>query len=339
MSGSSSRRKRKAQIRRRQIWFTIVVAFLLAFLIWYLVGYLPARDSSQESVIEESSAVEPEESSAVDSVAEETSSAVEESVGGDESSDLDESMLEESSIDESVAESSSTAEESSQSESSLPEESSGAEESSPEKEVDEILGMEYVTVDPDATDWNLLLVNKTHRLAENLEMETKQIFSEEVDARIYDSLVQMLEDGERDSDRQFLVCSGYRSVDFQQTLFDNKIAEIQAEHPEYTYEEAYIEASTIVAIPGASEHNTGLTVDICAMDFQMLIEEYEETDEAKWLKENCYKYGFILRYPKGKEDITQIIYEPWHFRYVGVEAATEIMTQGITLEEYLGEVD
>ena len=65
-------------------------------------------------------------------------------------------------------------------------------------------------------------------------METKQIFSEEVDARIYDSLVQMLEDGERDSDRQFLVCSGYRSVDFQQTLFDNKIAEIQAEHPEYT---------------------------------------------------------------------------------------------------------
>ena len=328
MSDSSSRRKRKAQIRRRQIWFTIVVVFLLAFLVWYLVGYLPARNSSQESAIEESSTAQLEESFVPNSLAEETSSAVEESVGGGESSALAESVPEESSP-----------EESSQSESSLPEESSGAEESSPEKEVDEILGMEYVTVDPDATDWNLLLVNKTHRLAENLEMETKQIFSEEVDARIYDSLVQMLEDGERDSDRQFLVCSGYRSVDFQQTLFDNKIAEIQAEHPEYTYEEAYIEASTIVAIPGASEHNTGLTVDICAMDFQMLIEEYEETDEAKWLKENCYKYGFILRYPKGKEDITQIIYEPWHFRYVGVEAATEIMTQGITLEEYLCEVD
>ena len=328
MSDSSSRRKRKAQIRRRQIWFTIAVVFLLAFLVWYLVGYLPARNSSQESAIEESSTAQLEESFVPNSLAEDTSSAVEESVGGGESSALAESVPEESSP-----------EESSQSESSLPEESSGAEESSPEKEVDEILGMEYVTVDPDATDWNLLLVNKTHRLAENLEMETKQIFSEEVDARIYDSLVQMLEDGERDSDRQFLVCSGYRSVDFQQTLFDNKIAEIQAEHPEYTYEEAYIEASTIVAIPGASEHNTGLTVDICAMDFQMLIEEYEETDEAKWLKENCYKYGFILRYPKGKEDITQIIYEPWHFRYVGVEAATEIMTQGITLEEYLGEVD
>ena len=323
MSDSSSRRKRKAQIRRRQIWFTIVVVFLLAFLVWYLVGYLPARKSSQESAIEESSTAQLEESFVPNSLAEETSAAVEESVGGGESSALAESVPEESSPEES----------------SPPEESSGAEESSPEKEVDEILGMEYVTVDPDATDWNLLLVNKTHRLAENLEMETKQIFSEEVDARIYDSLVQMLEDGERDSDRQFLVCSGYRSVDFQQTLFDNKIAEIQAEHPEYTYEEAYIEASTIVAIPGASEHNTGLTVDICAMDFQMLIEEYEETDEAKWLKENCYKYGFILRYPKGKEDITQIIYEPWHFRYVGVEAATEIMTQGITLEEYLGEVD
>ena len=329
MSGSSSRRKRKEQIRRRQIWFTIVVVFLLAFLVWYLVGYLPARDSSQESAIEDSSTAQLEESSVPDSLTEETSSAAEESVGGDESSAPAESAPEESSSEES-----SLSEEPSQ-----PEESSGLEEPSTEKDVDEILGMEYVTVDPDATDWNLLLVNKTHRLAENLEMETKQIFSEEVDARIYDNLVQMLEDGERDSDRQFLVCSGYRSVDFQQTLFDNKIAEIQAEHPEYTYEEAYIEASTIVAIPGASEHNTGLTVDICAMDFQMLIEEYEETEEAKWLKENCYKYGFILRYPKGKEDITQIIYEPWHFRYVGVEAATEIMTQGITLEEYLGEVD
>ncbi len=329
MSDSSSRRKRKEQIRRRQIWFTIVVVFLLAFLVWYLVGYLPARDSSQESAIEDSSTAQLEESSVPDSLTEETSSAAEESVGGDESSAPAESAPEESSSEES-----SLSEEPSQ-----PEESSGLEEPSTEKDVDEILGMEYVTVDPDATDWNLLLVNKTHRLAENLEMETKQIFSEEVDARIYDNLVQMLEDGERDSDRQFLVCSGYRSVDFQQTLFDNKIAEIQAEHPEYTYEEAYIEASTIVAIPGASEHNTGLTVDICAMDFQMLIEEYEETEEAKWLKENCYKYGFILRYPKGKEDITQIIYEPWHFRYVGVEAATEIMTQGITLEEYLGEVD
>ena len=164
MSDSSSRRKRKAQIRRRQIWFTIVVVFLLAFLVWYLVGYLPARNSSQESAIEESSTAQLEESFVPNSLAEETSSAVEESVGGGESSALAESVPEESSP-----------EESSQSESSLPEESSGAEESSPEKEVDEILGMEYVTVDPDATDWNLLLVNKTHRLAENLEMETKQI--------------------------------------------------------------------------------------------------------------------------------------------------------------------
>ncbi len=319
MSGSSSRRKRKEQIRRRQIWFTIVVIFLLAFLIWYLVDYLPARDGSSDSLAQESSVSQSQtaELSETDSVPEilPQESSGEESI--EENSVEDESIAEESSAEESVP----------------------TEESSQEKQVDEILGIEYVVVDPDARDWNLILANKTHRLAENLEMETKQIFSEEVDARIYDSLVQMLEDGERDSDRRFLVCSGYRSVDFQQELFDNKIAEIRAEHPEYTYEEAYIEASTIVAIPGASEHNTGLTVDICAMDFQMLIEEYEETDEAQWLKENCYKYGFILRYPKGKEDITQIIYEPWHFRYVGVEAATEIMMQGITLEEYLGEVD
>lgn len=197
----------------------------------------------------------------------------------------------------------------------------------------------YEIVDPQEGDWRLVLVNKRYRLAENMTIATKTIHGEEMDERIYDSLTQMLEDGERDSDREFLVCSGYRSVDLQKELFENKIRRVLEDDSSLSYEEAYEIAATEVAIPGASEHNTGLTVDICALDFQMLIEEYEETDEAQWLRENCYKYGFILRYPKGKEDVTGIIYEPWHFRYVGVEAATEIMSDGITLEEYLGKVN
>ncbi len=315
---SSSRKRRKRQTRLRAILFLIVVLALLGFLGWYLSEYggggpiLPQESSRSE---------EPSQS-------EEPSKSEESSVSADSSAEEEESSAEESLPEEASEEESSA----------VPEEES----SEPELEVStsgESSRADYVVVDPNEGDWRLVLVNKTHRLASNMEIETRQIQGEEVDARIYDSLVQMLEDGERDSDREFLVCSGYRSVDLQEELFENKIQRVMASDASLTYDEAYEIAATVVAIPGASEHNTGLTVDICAVDFQMLIEEYEETDEAQWLRENCYRYGFILRYPKGKEDVTGIIYEPWHFRYVGVEAATEIMQQGITLEEYLGEVE
>lgn len=315
---SSSRKRRKRQTRLRAILFLIVVLALLGFLGWYLSEYggggpiLPQESSRSE---------EPSQS-------EEPSKSEEPSVSADSSAEEEESSAEESLPEEASEEESSV----------VPEEES----SEPELEVStsgESSRADYVVVDPNEGDWRLVLVNKTHRLASNMEIETRQIQGEEVDARIYDSLVQMLEDGERDSDREFLVCSGYRSVDLQEELFENKIQRVMASDASLTYDEAYEIAATVVAIPGASEHNTGLTVDICAVDFQMLIEEYEETDEAQWLRENCYRYGFILRYPKGREDVTGIIYEPWHFRYVGVEAATEIMQQGITLEEYLGEVE
>lgn len=310
---SSSRKRRKRQTRLRAFLFLIVVLALLGFLGWYLSEYgggepiLPQESSRSE---------EP-------SKPEEPSKSEESPAPADSSASEEESQPEEASDEES---------------STVPEEES----SDPEPEVStsvEPSGADYVIVDPNEGDWRLVLVNKTHRLASNMEIETRQIQGEEVDARVYDSLVQMLEDGERDSDREFLVCSGYRSVDLQKELFENKIQRVMAADSSLTYDEAYEIAATVVAIPGASEHNTGLTVDICAVDFQMLIEEYEETDEAQWLRENCYRYGFILRYPKGKEDVTGIIYEPWHFRYVGVEAATEIMQRGITLEEYLGEVE
>ena len=93
-----------------------------------------------------------------------------------------------------------------------------------------------------------------------------------------------------------------------------------------------------VAVPGTSEHATGLALDITSESNQTLDETQAQTQEQQWLMKNCQNYGFILRYPKDKTDITQYIYEPWHYRYVGEEAAKAIMEKGITLEEYLAQI-
>ena len=114
--------------------------------------------------------------------------------------------------------------------------------------------------------------------------------------------------------------SGYRSYSTQNTIYNNYIKRWGQEYTD-----------TVSARPGHSEHQTGL-----AFDVGQLSKSYGETKEGIWLKENCYKYGFILRYLKGKENITGYAYEPWHIRYVGVDIATEIMQKNLTLEEYLG---
>ena len=97
------------------------------------------------------------------------------------------------------------------------------------------------------------------------------------------------------------------------------------------------EAARWVAQPGTSEHQTGLALDIVAAGYQILDEEQEDTAEQKWLMENSWKYGFILRYPSEKSDITGIGYEPWHYRYVGKAAAADIYRTGVCLEEYLSQ--
>ena len=91
-------------------------------------------------------------------------------------------------------------------------------------------------------------------------------------------------------------------------------------------------AEDYVAKPGFSEHQTGLCIDVTNRDKYFV----KGTEEADWIANNCYKYGFIIRYPEGKENITGISYEPWHIRYVGKEIAKQIHNKGITLEEYLG---
>ena len=129
------------------------------------------------------------------------------------------------------------------------------------------------------------------------------------------------------------ICSAYRTQDYQQMLFDNKIERLV--YYGYSYAEAPEIAAQSVARPGTSEHQLGLAVDIVDVWYTGLTEQQEETWTQQWLMANSWRYGFILRYPNGTSDITGIIYEPWHYRYVGTEAAEEIHNLGVPLEIYL----
>ena len=182
-------------------------------------------------------------------------------------------------------------------------------------------------------DWNLLLVNKQHPVPEDYTFELGTIAgSMKCDARILPELFAMLQ-AAKDDGVYLAVCSPYRDISRQEILFNRKIKRHMGNG--YSYLEAYKKASQIVTVPGASEHQIGLALDIISNDYTTLDEGFENTDAGKWLKEHSKEYGFILRYPKGKEYITGIDYEPWHFRYVGKEAATIIMDYGITLEEFV----
>jgi D-alanyl-D-alanine carboxypeptidase len=142
-----------------------------------------------------------------------------------------------------------------------------------------------------------------------------------------DALEKMFQAAKKDGITLY-ASSGYRSYDRQEAIFQNEINKVGES-----------KASEVVAVPGNSEHQTGLAMDITSQSVQLaLSEEFGETKEGKWLQKNAHKYGFILRYPKGREKITGYDYEPWHFRYVGKKAAKVIYEHGWTLEEYFEHV-
>jgi len=182
----------------------------------------------------------------------------------------------------------------------------------------------------------IVLVNKTHKLPEDYEVRLKRLpdGTNRAAEEAYEPMCSMLKDARKEG-IILEVCSSYRSVERQKELFEEDMAYFIKKG--YSYLEAYDEAAKDTMPPGYSEHSTGLAFDIVAMDYQMLDSKQEKTEENQWLRENCAKYGFILRYPKEKEDITGITYESWHFRYVGVEIAQYIMKEGIALEEFLEE--
>ncbi|WP_052446667.1 M15 family metallopeptidase [Candidatus Soleaferrea massiliensis] len=183
-------------------------------------------------------------------------------------------------------------------------------------------------------DWRLILANADHPLPDGFTVpELAQIQGGyEIDARIYDAFQQMESAAEADG-VDLLVCSAYRSIEKQTSLFEGNVQELMEEG--YSESEARRITGQSYAIPGRSEHNTGLALDIVTPDYQTLDDGYADTAAGKWLKNNAYKYGFILRYPKDKEDITKIIFEPWHYRYVGRDYAAEIQQSGLCLEEFL----
>ena len=183
------------------------------------------------------------------------------------------------------------------------------------------------------SDWRLLLVNPWNPLPADFSVNLTELMNgHAVDERVYHDLQDMM-DAARAEGLSPIICSSYRTYETQQKLYNRKVNQYLSQG--YSPEEAEAEAGKWVALPGTSEHQTGLAVDIVAMSYQMLDEHQENTAEQKWLMENSYKYGFILRYPTEKSDITGINYEPWHYRYVGKEIAKVLYENDICLEEYL----
>ena len=157
-----------------------------------------------------------------------------------------------------------------------------------------------------------------------------------VDSRCYEAFEEMMA-ACRDAGYAPFLCSAYRTQETQQSLYDNKVQRLI--NSGMSEDEAKVEAAKAVAIPGTSEHQLGLAVDIVDANMQDLTDEQENTETQKWLMANSWRYGFIHRYPNDKTDITGIIYEPWHYRYVGKAAAQDIFNRDITLEEYVGKTN
>ena len=179
------------------------------------------------------------------------------------------------------------------------------------------------------TDWKLILVNIDNAMPDDYEMELVDIDEyRKFDSRAIDALKDMIEAERKSGASGIWVQSAYRSIEYQEEVFNKQVQEYINEGK--TKEEAEELTLKIINKPGTSEHNLGL-----AVDFNYANNEFEDSTAFTWLKENAEDYGFILRYPKDKVDITKVDYEPWHWRYVGIENAKEINKLGLCLEEYI----
>ena len=191
---------------------------------------------------------------------------------------------------------------------------------------------------------SILLVNKTHplgsafspgivtKLPTSLTLYKKEVQLEITAASALEAmLLCMRADGITDT----YVTSGYRSYQYQVTLQNNYVREEMSRNPALSWDEALAIVRTYSAAPGSSEHQSGLCVDLMTTSMSNLDRSFEDTAAFAWLQKNAARFGFILRYPEGKESITGYTYEPWHYRFVGRDAAIEITEAGLSLEEYL----
>ena len=193
-----------------------------------------------------------------------------------------------------------------------------------------LLSLDNIThhVASEDNGWNLILVNRDSYIPDDYQVELTELSNgKKVDSRIYPELQEMFNDA-RAQGYGLFVREGYRTQEEQQQLMDEKIEAYENEGKSKS--EAKKLAEQWVAIPGTSEHQLGIAVDINADTTKS-----SSDDVYNWLAENAHTYGFIKRYPSNKTDITGVINEPWHYRYVGKEAASKIYSQGICLGEYI----
>ena len=182
-----------------------------------------------------------------------------------------------------------------------------------------------------------ILVNENNKLEDDYVPSTlvesdiafeEYIECKQLDERTSNAAKEMFNAALNDN-VNLIAISGYRGYSVQENLYNSRV-EVKGVEKTRQY----------TAEAGASEHQTGLAIDIVCNDYPYLDEGFENTDAFKWLYNNCYKYGFILRYQKGKEDITGYNYEPWHFRYIeNANIAKDIMDRGICFEEFINEVN
>lgn len=180
--------------------------------------------------------------------------------------------------------------------------------------------------DIDVSSWEYILANETHNIQEYAP-PLATLEGQQLDERIIEPMQAMVQDT-RDQGLTVFLSSGYRSYSEQKTNYERKVAQYPPEGKDSA-------GHWIVLPPGTSEHQTGLCCDITYTYVNPKDTSLAQTPMYQYMSQHCQEFGFIVRYPEGREDITGVMYEPWHFRYVGVEAATYIMENSLTLEEFL----
>ena len=193
----------------------------------------------------------------------------------------------------------------------------------------------YLSAKADVTterDWRLILVNPDNLIPEGWVPElTMTKYGYQVDSRIVDDVTALIEGAAKDN-VSLIICYGYRTLEQSQQLFEKQIRRQLANG--LSQEAAVAEAKRWVAPPGTSDHHTGLALDIVTPEYQVLNHGFYDTPAGRWMEEHCWEYGFVIRFPKDKQDITGITYEPWHLRFVGKEHAAAMREQNLCLEEY-----
>ncbi len=180
----------------------------------------------------------------------------------------------------------------------------------------------------------LILVNPWNEVPEDYSVQLDTVEDFQVDRRCARQLAKMLSDCRAVGENYLpIICSAYRTQEYQEMLYRNKILRLLAEG--VPNKDAPATAAKSVALPGTSEHQLGLAVDIISETYTNLDQWQERTPVQQWLMANCWRYGFILRYPNGTSETTGIIYEPWHYRFVGVETAKAVTESGLVFEDYL----